>query len=199
MCIRDRDDDEYWIDGYKYYNENDFNSKVSPRFGFNAYTYNLATKKGKMLYYMPTIICAVIMIPLCFNLLEMDFSHHKITISKENNSISIDYPSYDYEFSVAEIEDVSLVDEVNFKIRTNGISTDEYSRGSFKSVQYGKCKAYIYNESKPYIVVKLKNTYLIYNERKMCIRDRYKIILSLYVEIVLNFLRTIFICETCSQ
>ena len=97
--------------------------------------------------------------------LEMDFSHHKITISKENNSISIDYPSYDYEFSVAEIEDVSLVDEVNFKIRTNGISTDEYSRGSFKSVQYGKCKAYIYNESKPYIVVKLKNTYLIYNER----------------------------------
>ena len=159
------DDDEYWIDGYKYYNENDFNSKVSPRFGFNSYTYNLATKKGKMLYYMPTIICAVIMIPLCFNLLEMDFSHHKITISKENNSISIDYPSYDYEFSVAEIEDVSLVDEVNFKIRTNGISTDEYSRGSFKSVQYGKCKAYIYNESKPYIVVKLKNTYLIYNER----------------------------------
>ncbi len=68
-----------------------------------------------MLYYMPTIICAVIMIPLCFNLLEMDFSHHKITISKENNSISIDYPSYDYEFSVAEIEDVSLVDEVNFE------------------------------------------------------------------------------------
>ena len=26
------DDDEYWIDGYKYYNENDYNSKVKPRF-----------------------------------------------------------------------------------------------------------------------------------------------------------------------
>ncbi len=37
------DDDEYWIDGYKYYNENDYNSKVKPRFGFNSYTYNLAT------------------------------------------------------------------------------------------------------------------------------------------------------------
>ena len=50
------------------------------------------------------------------------------------------------------------------KLRTNGISTDEYCRGNFKSKEYGKCRVYIYNKSKPYIIVKLKNNYFIYNE-----------------------------------
>lgn len=157
------DDDEYWIDGYKYYNENDSNSKVSPRFGFSAYTYNLATKKGKLSYYSGLIICAVILIPVFFSLLSMEFTNPKISIS--NKSISVDYPLYDYEFSASDIEEIKLVDEVSFKIRTNGIGTDEYSRGSFKSREYGKCRVYIYNESKPYIIVKLKNNYFIYNEK----------------------------------
>ncbi|WP_195938127.1 PH domain-containing protein [Romboutsia sp. 1001713B170131_170501_G6] len=157
------DDDEYWIDGYKYYNENDHNSKVRPRFGFNVYTYNLATKKGKISYYSGFVICAVIFIPLFFNLLSMELTNHKITIS--NESISVDYPSYDYEFSVNDIEDIKLVDEVSFKLRTNGIGTDEYCRGNFKSREYGKCRVYIYNNSKPYIIVKLKNNYFIYNEK----------------------------------
>lgn len=157
------DDDEYWIDGYKYYNENDYNSKVNPRFGFNAYTYNLATKKGKISYYSGFVICAVIFIPLFFNLLSMELTNHKITISSE--SISVDYPSYDYEFSVNDIEDIKLVDEVSFKLRTNGIGTDEYCRGNFKSREYGKCRVYIYNNSKPYIIVKLKDNYFIYNEK----------------------------------
>lgn len=157
------DDDEYWIDGYKYYNENDCNSKVSPRFGFNAYTYNLATKKGKISYYSGFVICAVLLIPLCFNLLSMEFTNHKITIS--NESVSVDYPSYDYEFSASDIEEIKLVDEVSFRLKTNGIGTNEYSRGSFKSVEYGKCRVYIYKKSKPYIIVKLKNNYFIYNEK----------------------------------
>ncbi|MGL5692970.1 MAG: PH domain-containing protein [Peptostreptococcaceae bacterium] len=159
------DDDDCWIDGYKYYNENDYNSKVSPRFGMNVYTYNLATKKGRIGYYSGFIICAVLLIPLGFNLLNMEFTNHKITISDESKTVSVDYPSYDYEFSYSDIEEVKVVEEIRFKIRTNGIGTDEYSRGSFKSVEYGKCRAYIYNDSKPYIVVKLKDNYFIYNEK----------------------------------
>lgn len=157
------DDDEYWIDGYKYYNENDYNSKVKPRFGFNSYTYNLATRKGKISYYLGFVIYAVIFIPLFFNLLSMEFTNPKITISSE--SISVDYHLYNYEFNVNDIEDIKLVDEVSFKLRTNGISTDEYCRGNFKSKEYGKCRVYIYNKSKPYIIVKLKNNYFIYNEK----------------------------------
>lgn len=157
------DDDEYWIDGHKYYNENDSNSKVNPRFGINSYTYNLATKKGKISYYSGFVICAVILIPVCFSLLSMEFTDHKITIS--NKSVSVDYPYYDYEFSDSDIEEIKLVDEVTLRLRTNGIGTDEYSRGSFKSGEYGKCRVYIYNNSKPYIIVKLKNNYFIYNEK----------------------------------
>lgn len=157
------DEDDCWIDGYKYYNENDYNSKVSPRFGMNVYTYNLATKKGKRGYYGGIGFCAVLLIPLLFSLLNMEFTDHKITIS--NEVVSVDYPSYDYEFNVSDIEDIKIVDDIRFKIRTNGIGTDEYCRGNFKSNEYGKCRVYIYNESKPYIVVKLKNNYFIYNEK----------------------------------
>ncbi len=157
------DDDEYWIDGHKYYNENDSNSKVNTRFGFNSYTYNLATKKGKISYYSVFVICAALLIPLSFSLLSMEFTDHKINISNEN--VSVDYPSYNYEFSASDIEEIKLVDEVHFRLKTNGIGTNEYSRGSFKSKEYGKCRVYIYNNSKPYIIVKLKNNYFIYNEK----------------------------------
>ena len=157
------DDDEYWIDGYKYYNENDRSSKVNPRFGFNSYTYNLATKKGKMSYYFGIGICAALLIPLCLSLASMEFSSPKISIS--DKGVSVDYPYYDYEFKVSDIEEIKLVDTVSFKIRTNGIGTDEYCRGNFKSLEYGKCRVYIYNKSKPYIIVKLKDNYFIYNEK----------------------------------
>ena len=108
----------------------------------------------------------------------MEFTNPKITISSE--SISVDYHLYDYEFSVNDIEDIKLVDEVSFKLRTNGISTDEYCRGNFKSKEYGKCRVYIYNKSKPYIIVKLKNNYFIYNEESKlkdldqmdCVREK---------------------------
>ena len=157
------DDDEYWIDGYKYYNENDKSSKVNPRFGFNCYTYNLATKKGKISYYSGIGIVAVLLIPLCFSLINMDITSPEISISY--NGISVDYPYYDYEFKSSDIEEIKLVDSVSFNIRTNGIGTDKYCRGSFRSSEYGSCRVYIYNESNPYIIVKLKNNHFIYNEK----------------------------------
>ena len=79
---------------------------------FNSYSYNLATKKVKISYYSGFVIYAVIFIPLFFNLLSMEFTNPKITISSE--SISVDYHLYDYEFSVNDIEDIKLVDEVSF-------------------------------------------------------------------------------------
>lgn len=159
------DDDEYWIDGYKYYNENDKTVTVTPRYGM-GYTYNMATKKGKMSTYGVLAIVGIIIIPVCITILDMDFSKPKIAISKESGEISVDYPSYDYSFNIKDIEEIKLVDDIKFKLKTNGIGTDDYSRGNYKSSEYGSCKVYIYKESKPYIVVKLKDKYFIYNEEK---------------------------------
>lgn len=158
------DDDEFWIDGYKYYNENDRSTTVNSRYGF-GYTYNLANKKGKFATYGIGIIVAIFMTPIFINNILMDFSNHKINIDKENRIISVDYPSYDYSFNIDDIEGVELVGKVSFKMRVNGIGTEEYSRGSFKAEEYGRCKVYIYNESRPYIVVKLNDNYFIYNEK----------------------------------
>ena len=49
-------------------------------------------------------------------------------------------------------------------MKTNGIGTEEYSRGNYRLDEYGKCKVYIYHKSKPYILIKIKSKYLIYNE-----------------------------------
>lgn len=158
------DNDQYWIDGYKYYNENDTSVSVNSRYG-TGITYNLATKKGKFFNYGIITILGIILVPVCISLVAMDFSRPKITISETLGKVSVKYPIYNFEFDTEDIEHIKVVDEIKFKLRTNGIGTSTYSRGDFSSNEYGKCRVYIYNDSKPYIVAKLKNRYFIYNEK----------------------------------
>ena len=77
------------INTYTFTRYGNLRIELKPRFGFNSYTYNLATRKGKISYYLGFVIYAVIFIPLFFNLLSMEFTNPKITISSE--SISVDY------------------------------------------------------------------------------------------------------------
>ena len=157
------DNDEYWINGYKYYNKNDDKITVSSRYGYSL-TYNLANKKGKILNYGGLVLSFIIVTIICTLLLVMDFSKPTINISKESGKVIIDYPIYNYNFFIDDIDTVKLVDNIKLKAKTNGIGTNEYSRGNFRAEEYGKCKVYIYKESQPYIVIKVKNRYVIYNE-----------------------------------
>lgn len=156
-------DDEYWIDGYKYYNENDKSVLVSKRYGIGS-TYNLATKKGRFLNYGSFIIIGGILIPFLVSMLMLDFSKPSIEVSKSLGTVSVNYPFYNYNFDIDDIEEIKLIEDANLRLKTNGIGTEEYSRGNYRSYEYGKCKVYIYNNSGPYILIKIKDKYLIYNE-----------------------------------
>lgn len=58
------------------------------------------------------------------------------------------------------------------KLRTNGIGTEEYSIGNFNVEEYGKCKLYIYNDVKPYILIESDDEQIFINgeDRKETLR-----------------------------
>ncbi|MGN1032895.1 MAG: hypothetical protein ACI4PU_05480 [Intestinibacter sp.] len=164
------DDDDYWIDGIYYYNPNDTSKTVSRRFGYGM-TYNLATKQGnfigkkldKIVLIATFILIAVLIIP-------SEFTSSKITLSSTEPNISISAFPYSYELNYKDIESITITDEpISFRLRTNGIGTDEKLIGNFKSDKYDKCRVYLYpKDNSEYIVAKLKNSkfdYLIYNTK----------------------------------
>ena len=161
--IVEKDEDKYWINGYKYYNENDKSTIVSSRYGYSM-TYNLATKRGKIINYGILIPVSIMVVGICILLIIMDFSNPTINIYQQSNKISIDYPMYNYDFKIDEIESVDLVEDININAKTNGIATNDYDRGNFSVEKYGRSKVYIYKKIKTYIVIKTKDDYVIYNE-----------------------------------
>ena len=62
-----------------------------------------------------------------------------------------------------EYEKVEIIDKLKVKLRTNGIGMDEYSVGNFNVEGYGKCKLYIYNDVKPYILIESDNEQIFIN------------------------------------
>lgn len=164
------DDDDYWIDGIYYCNPNDKSTMVSSRFGYST-TYNIATKHGyfmaKKLDKIVLVATAIIIVIL---LVPTEFASSKITFNTTSPNISISAFPYSYELNYEDIESVTITDEpISFRLRTNGIGTEEKLIGNFKSDKYGKCRVYLYPEdNNEYIVAKLKNSkhdYLIYNNK----------------------------------
>lgn len=54
-----------------------------------------------------------------------------LTITTEQR-IEIDYPMYSFDFDIADIEQLTLVDDIPSGMKTNGEATDKYSRGRFR-------------------------------------------------------------------
>ncbi|RDY28052.1 hypothetical protein CHL78_007050 [Romboutsia weinsteinii] len=165
------DEDDYWIDGLYYYNENDSSTSVRARLG-TGYTYNLATKSGKFVgKTLIWIIVSVVCIPLAIMLLSMDFIPHSINIDDTKKEISIKCTTYNYDFDISNIESVEFLNSIpKFKIKTNGAATNEYAIGNFRSNEYGKCKVYVHYENNSSILIKLKNgntDYVIYNDKRL--------------------------------
>src|SRR5690606_19432780 len=87
-----------------------------------------------------------------------------LTITPEH-TIEIDYPMYSYEFNIADIEQITLVDQVPSGTKTNGEATDQVARGHFRLKELGKTRLYIFKKNPPYIRIKLENAYIFFNEK----------------------------------
>ena len=81
------------------------------------------------------------------------FELYGFNMKINDDSVKINAPLYGIELNMKDIEKVEIVDKLKVKLRTNGIGMDEYSVGNFNVEGYGKCKLYIYNDVKPYILI----------------------------------------------
>ena len=158
------DSDEYWINGMSYKNPYDNRVVVEPRIGTKP-VYNLATKKGRLITYGTNIFVAVSVLTIILMMLYFELYGFNMKII--DNSVKINAPLYGIEFNVEDIEKVEIVDKLKVKLRINGIGMDEYSVGNFNVEGYGKCKLYIYNDVKPYILIKSNDEIIfIYGENE---------------------------------
>ncbi|MEE0567203.1 PH domain-containing protein [Clostridium sp.] len=154
------DSDEYWINGMSYKNPYDNRVVVEPRIGTKP-VYNLATKKGRLITYGTNIFIAVSVLTIILMMLYFELYGFNMKII--DNSVKINAPLYGIEFNVEDIEKVEIVDKLKVKLRINGIGMDEYSVGNFNVEGYGKCKLYIYNDVKPYILIKSNDEIIFIN------------------------------------
>lgn len=147
------DNDEYWHRDI-YNNPNDTRVIVEPRVGYKS-TYNLGTKKGKLLNYGSYAFAIILVVIISIMNLRMDFS--KPNLSIDNNILKIDVPMYSDKYELDKVEEIKMVDSINVTIKTNGAATEMYAIGYFNVEGYGNSKLFIYDKQPPYIMLKIKD------------------------------------------
>lgn len=157
------DDDEYWINGTTYNNPNDRSVMVPKRLGIGT-TINIGTKTGKSIYYGLFVFVALLLIGTGWMGVQTDFSTPTL-ITDSNGRVSIEYPMYNYSFAMKDVQELTLVDSLPRGRRTNGVATDTVAIGNFKFDEFGKSKVYLVKNSPPYIVIKLPDIYVLYNNK----------------------------------
>ena len=154
------DSDDYWINGIFYKNPYDSRVVVEGRIGIKP-VYNLATKKGRLITYGGNILAAVSVLAIILMMISFEFYGFNMKIN--DDVVKINAPLYGTELKIKDIEKVEIIDKLKVKLRTKGIGMDEYSVGNFNVEGYGKCKLYIYNDVKPYILIESDNEQIFIN------------------------------------
>ncbi|MDQ6419998.1 DUF5808 domain-containing protein [Paenibacillus sp. LHD-117] len=157
------DADANWRHGLSYYNPKDPAVFVPKRVGIGS-TLNMATRTGKAVYYGALAAVAAIVIPIAILIVRADTSPPQLVIG-EGETIIIEDAMYPLEFALDEVLELTLEDEMPSGFRQNGIATSEYARGDFKLTELGEAKLYVFKKNAPYILIKLQDRYVVYNER----------------------------------
>ncbi|REK71408.1 DUF5808 domain-containing protein [Paenibacillus paeoniae] len=158
------DDDLHWRHGLSYYNPQNKSVMVPKRVGTGS-TVNLATKGGKRIYYGSFIFAALVILPVTFMMIRADSSPPELRIS-DQGTVSIKNTEYAYSFELDDIKELTLEDAVPTGFRTNGIATSAFARGNFKLAELGPAKLYIFKKTPPYIMMKLDDLVVIYNDEE---------------------------------
>jgi uncharacterized membrane protein len=157
------DDDEYWANGFTYNNPDDKSLLIPKRVGIGE-TVNTGTLAGKTIVWGSLGLSAILLIGVSFMLIRSEMTSPILTITPEHN-IEIKYPMYSFDFDLADIEELTLVDNIPSGMKTNGEATDKYSRGHFRLKELGKTRLYVYKKNPPYIKIKLEDVYIFYNDK----------------------------------
>lgn len=157
------DDDEYWINGITYHNPNDRSMLVPKRAGLGL-TLNMAMRSSKVLIGVIFTLVFMFIAGLGIFLVREDWMAPRLTVGTDG-IVHVQSPSYGYSFSLDQIRELRLENELPEGMRTNGVATDTYARGHFRLKGWGNTRAYIFKHSPPYIIIRLAEEYIVYNDR----------------------------------
>lgn len=153
------DDDDYW-QGLFYNNPNDKRVMVEKRIGY-GFTVNMATTGGKVFVYGFLGLIGVMLILLSGIFINMDFSTFNLSVREQ--TVFVDAPLYHYSFNLDEITEISTIDTLPSRQKTNGAETARYCLGHFTLKDYGASRLYVYKDNPPYIAVRLKDGFVLIN------------------------------------
>lgn len=153
------DEDQYWK-GLYYYNINDSRVMVEERNGMGT-SINLGTKGGKIIAFISAIFTSIIILFLTIQAFIFDYS--KVSMTINDNIVEISAPQYGTQFTIDEIEDIKIINEMPKGFRTNGVGAKNYLLGEVKLDGYGRALAYVKYDPKEYVVIKLKDKHVFIN------------------------------------
>lgn len=133
------DDDAHWIWGIFYYNKNDRHTMVSRRVGLGT-TMNMATTAGKVMTALG--IAGLLVIPAsCIWIMLEEFT--PLQLSVENEVLVAEHLGVDYEIPLADVEEITLVNELPHRTKLNGSAMDNLCKGTFRVSEEGKCQLFL--------------------------------------------------------
>jgi hypothetical protein len=156
-----RDEDDLWPNGIDYNNPNDVSIIVPKRVG-NGKTLNLGNKIGRAIGLTSLALAILSVTGLSIFFLITDFYIPSISI--DGDKIEVSDLAYSTVFNSTDIKDIKLIETVPIESKIDGALTSSYARGEFNVNSYGTGKLFIFKKKSPYILIKLKDSYIIYNE-----------------------------------
>lgn len=153
-------EDDFWIYGQFYNNPHDSSKWVSKQTGIGT-TMNIAHKRQRHLMVTTWILICTLIIGLTAGLFYMEASVPAYEI--DNQYLYVHYPIYYYKVPLDEIKSLTVIQELPYMSKTNGIETQDFARGYFYIQGHGRTFLSIYKEA-PYILIDSLQGKLLINE-----------------------------------
>lgn len=149
----DADEKNWHWGGVIYYNpSSDKLFKASPEFPA-SYTFNLATKAGKISWFLIGALLVGTLLPAWGMIIIDDIFPPRMTFSETEFSIKSGFSRLSVPLS--QIESVQWAEDLSIGSKQKGSSTALYKRGTFSIRNLGKAHVYIFNDISEQILINL--------------------------------------------
>ena len=133
------DDDRYWYWGMIYYNPKDPRFMVENRMGTGT-SVNLAKGSGKAMYIFASL-CMLIIPISCVWMIMLDFT--PINTKIEGEKIICTHLSVEYEISLEEIENYTIITELPEMTKMSGNAMDNVLSGTYEIYREGTFETFL--------------------------------------------------------
>ncbi len=155
-----------WIYGIFYYNKMNPKLMVNQRFGLGT-TVNIAKPAGKVIALLSVLIVLITYSYMVYIVVGNEVIDHRLITTDDMVHIT----SLNYSVSVdrRDIKDVLLVDisEITLGFKSDGVGTEDYSRGYYEVNNFGKCFVCINKSVDKIILLKTEDEMILFNEKNM--------------------------------